>query len=748
MKKILFIFLLIAQYLGAYDSADYDKLISGGKYFVGADLSNVNVKDFNLDSVNFSNANLSGSYFEKCSLNNADFNNSNLNNSKLIDCDFTAKNISKISNAENLILLRVTIDDTNTNILIGKGAFIPNKSIICNSDLHTLEDGPQEEAKIKQFPRMIEAAYNSKNNVVAIVYAGDLCQWGDTSNWGRFLGSFYAPFTMIGKPVLATAGNHDRWQREDTLAEKLNVWSRTLAGLGSVAVEGIKDLYGGSIYYKKYVSSGMDIISLGECPTMTNRYNKGAISWYKNLSHKYPEIIFYHYSPFYMKDWWTTGDSPRPTDLSRGEAALESFNDSLTPYKDRISLMITGHAHSTFFRYWKGIPVVNVGGRDRFALCHFYTNRDLKINKCVAIEFIHYDSSEKSVFHYPCLGDEETTDERALILTHIYRTCLDRDPDPDGLQFYLDNWYLSGEQEGIEDRIKNSEEGILLTIRKLYIEYLEREPDTAELNNYFENWDSFGREKGSGLRIQNSMEGRPICLRRIYLEFLNREPDDSGFNYYLTYWDVFGGKLGVEVRFIKSSEFKTRIITDLYLTYLEREPNSEELKFLLEKSDIEDEFKKLDEVRVIIIKNLYLECLNREVNEVELKNYLYIWNQFSVFPYNNIDVVLMIEQKLKNSIEGRSIALINMYLTYLKIEPHISALTYYVDNWVRLGSYSGVEKIILNLVEVKKIMIKDLFQEYLDRDATRDEQDYYLEIWDNIAGEQGIEEELKTYYSN
>ena len=752
MKKILFIFFLIIQTIGAYNPVDYNNLLDGGKDLVGADLSNMRVEDFNLDSVNFSNADLSGSYFEKCSLINADFNNSNLSNSKLIDCDFTAKNISGISNAKNLVLLRVIIDTTNTNILIDKGAFIPNKSIICNSDLHALEDGPQEEAKIKHVPRMIETANNLKNNVKAVVYAGDLCQWGDQSDWDRFLSVFYIPLVMhTRKPVLLTIGNHDRWQKQYTLADKLNVWSRTALGLGSVAIEEIKDMYDGNIYYKKYVSPGMDIISLGECPTMTNRYNDGAISWYKNLSHKYPEIIFYHYTPLYMQDWWTTGDSPRPTSQSRGEEALESFNDSLMPYKDRISLMVTGHYHSTFLKYWKGIPVVNVAGRDRFALCHFYTNSDLKINKCVAVEMIHYDSSIESVFHYPCLDDQKTREERTLVLNHIYRSCLDRDPDTDGLKFYLDNWYLSGKEEGIEDRIKNSEEGISLTIEKLYVKYLGRNPDPVGITLYSTNWDNYGQEEGVALHIQNSLEGRPICLRNLYLELLKREPDTKGFSFYLAYWDKFGGKLGVEARIMDSSEFKTLIIMDLYLKYLEREPSEEEVKYYLAnwmgETDLENNLKKLNEVRVIIIKKLYLECLNRVVDEAELSYYLDLWDNISSLPLYNVSVDMMIEQELKNSIEGRPISLNSIYLTYLKRSPDSYEIAVYLDRWVEFGSYSGLDKMISNLIEAKKIKVNDLFEEYLGRDSTISEQDYYLEVWDYIGGGQGVEEELQTYYS-
>ncbi len=747
MKKILFIFFLIVQNIGAYNTVDYNNLISGGKDLVGADLTDASIEELNLESVNFSNADLSGSFFKNCSLNNADFNNSNLSNSKLIDCNFAAKNISEISNAENLILLRVIIDDTNTNVLRDKGAFIPNKSIICNSDLHAFENDVQEEDKIKQIPRMIEAANNSKNNVKAIVIAGDLCQMGDQKDWDKFTNVFYDPLKNTGKPVLLTVGNHDRWQREDTLAEKLNVWSRTAVGLGSVAVEKIKDLYDGNIYYKKYVSDGMDIISLGECPTMTNKYNDGTISWYKNLSHKYPEIIFYHYCPIHPKDWWTTGDNPRPTNLSRGEEALESFNDSLIPYKDRISLMITGHYHSTFFKYWKGIPVVNVAGRDRFALCHFYTNKDLKINKCVAIEMIHYDSSKESVFNYPCLEDQEVREVRTAILTHIYRTCFHRNPDSNGLLYYLDNWYKHREENGIKADIENSPEGRPISLRNIYLTYLEREPDSGGFNNYLENWELFGYYDGIVSRIKNSTEYKSLIIRKLYIKWLEREADAGGLNNYVSIWDSIGGEVEIKNRLRNSEEGRPISLRNMYLTYLEREPDVTGLNHYLENWEelgyydgIVPRIKNSTEYKSLTVRKLYLECLERDVNRFESDYYVAIWD--------SIGGEVEIENRLRNLPEGRPVSLRNLYLTYLEREPDVSGFNHYLEYWDELGSFSGIEARISNSVESKKIQIKNRFQEYLDRDATINERDYYLEVWDYIGGEQGVEKELQTYYSN
>ncbi|MBD3273169.1 hypothetical protein GF385_02345 [Candidatus Dependentiae bacterium] len=746
MKKLLLIFLLISSLRG-YNQDDYNKLVNEDKDLIGADLTNINIKNKNLDDVNFYNANLSGSCLEKCSLNNANLDSTNLKDVKLIDCEFQANNLSQIYDANKLILIRTTLFDGDDSILRNLGAFIPNKGVVCNSDLHVYGNDTQESEKQKHLSRMVEITNDYKNNIKAIVIPGDMCDWGDQKDWDKFVDVFYNPLKNTGKEVLITIGNHDRWQREGTLEEQLNVWGRALLGLGSVAVEEVKDLYNDKIYYKKYVDEGMDIISLGECPTMTNEYNDGAISWYQNLSHLYPEILFFHYDPTrnWSIGWWTTGEEPRPTNEDRGRNALNYFHDSIKHYKDDIVIMITGHFHDTFFETWNNIPVVNVGGKERFAVCHFYVDKDQKINNCIAVELVHYDSQIPSVFYYPHLINLGLRELRIDLLKHIYRTCLQREPDQGGLENYLDNWYKKDEFSGIEYEIKNSVEGRPISLRNLYLKYLNREPDQDDYDHYLGLWD----EKGLNVieqEIKNSAEARTIIIRELYLKCLEREADDGGINTYLNNWDLLGGESGIEYDLKNSIEGRPITLRNLYQKYLEREPSQDDYDHYLGLWDsiggslaIEDEIKNSTEGKTVAINNLYLKCLEREADNDGFNHYMNIWD--------SIGGASGIEYDLKNSLEGRPITLRNLYQKYLERDPDQDGLDHYLNNWDSLGGSQAIEEIIKNSEEARTININNVFETYLSRQATEDEKNYYLKVWDYINGSHGVQEEVLAFYS-
>ena len=398
----------------------------GGTSFFECDMDGVVFSECDMDNLNFDKSTLRGIKITDCKLKKCSFKDVKLEgllggnitfyleNNRFDSCyftDSTFKNKYKMYNMPKNIMLRTDgLSSRYIRMFKEKGAHIPSYSIIANADLHEDSEKNKKPYKRKLVKEMIKAAKNKKNNVIAAIYPGDLCDWGHKAEWKSFKKHYFNKLKGLVKKQFLCSGNHDRWRRDKTIGEHLGTLGRWVVGKKSYVTEKIKEQNGQKKDYYKYFMNGTDFVSLSECPTMPN--NK-PIDWFKDkiAKLKSPKILFYHYTPLtaWSVDWWTQKEEPRPTDRKRGKEAIDSFYKKIEEYKDKIMLQITGHQHESIYKRWKGIPTICVGGRD-FALAHIDTQHPKKIggkwkitSEVVAIEFIRPDRKR---IYYPCLDSE------------------------------------------------------------------------------------------------------------------------------------------------------------------------------------------------------------------------------------------------------------------------------------------------------------------------------------------------------
>ncbi|MBD3273170.1 hypothetical protein GF385_02350 [Candidatus Dependentiae bacterium] len=626
-----------------------DRYKRGGTYF----------SDCNLDYVDFTNSKTKKLHFRDCILNNCKFNNLilegkrgdrsclGIENSKLDSCYFTDSSFENkydLYGANKTIILRVDgLSKRFRRYFKEKGAYIPEYSVICNSDLHEDARKVHRQDKRNLIPKILDVAANKKNKVVAAIYPGDFCHMGDKPDWNLFIKKYYKPLKKYVKKQFFCVGNHDRWQREATTKEWLNMVFRTALG-GSYAVDKIKKHYkkisGNKKWKKAYYKYHMnltDFVCLGECPTMPN---KEPVKWFVNkiAKDKWPKILFYHYTPLtnWSIGWWTVFESPRPTNFKFGKKAVNYFYNRIKHYKDKIALQVTGHDHSNQYALWRDIPTICVGG-DRFALAHIDPQYPVKINKkwtykpvVVAIEFIH--PTDKTQIYYPCLykiiHDHEKND-------FVYRTFIKlfgKSPKYQEVKYYVEKWDEFGGSWEVEQKIKESDKFVKKQINKIYKKYLGRNADSSGLNHYLNIWKRKGKDKIEN-EIKNSKEARPKLLKKWYREYLNREPDSSGLKYHLNNWEKLGGTDKIENIIKNSEEARPKLLEKWFKKYLGRKPDSSGKKYYLNNweklggaDNIENNIKNSQEARSKFLEKWYKKYLGRKPDALGKKYYLENWD--------------------------------------------------------------------------------------------------------------------------
>ena len=140
---------------------------------------------------------------------------------------------------------------------------------------------------------------------------------------------------------------------------------------------------------------------------------------------------------------------------------------------------------------------------------------------------------------------------------------------------------------------------------------------------------------------------------------------------------------------INFSMKKTIIIFFLVVQSLNAYDSVDCNNLMSDKKDLVVVDLAVNEARVIIINNLYLKWLEIEADESGLNRYLSLWD--------SIGGEVEIEHRLKNSREGRPIALRILFLAYLEREPTDLELAHYIDNWLKFGYYDGIETKISKL---------------------------------------------------
>ena len=590
-----------------------------GASFSECDMDNVRFHKCDMDNVVFDGSTVKKLDIVNCNLKKCSFKDIKLEisrrgntsfyleNNKLDGCSFTDstfKNKYDIYNMPKNIMLRTDgLSSKYIRMLKEKGAHIPGYSIICNADLHEVLGKDERPCKRKQVKGMIRAAKNKKNNVSAVIYAGDLGRWGHKDNWDSFEKHYFNKLKKHVKKQFLCSGNHDRWASDASIGDLIRIASSYVKGSKSYMIKRIKKTNDeDEDYYKKFMN-GTDFVSLSECPTMPN--NK-PINWFikKIAKLKSPKILFYHYTPLsnWSIDWWTQKKEPRPTNRKRGKKAVNSFYKKIKKYKDKIILQVTGHDHKNIYKIWRGIPTICVGG-NRFALAHIDTKHPKKINgkwkfipEVVAIEFIH--PTKKIKMYRPCLNRFDSENEKKEFILNTFEKIFKRRPKYSEIKYYVGNWKRIGGAWEIKQKLKKTTEFIKLKINGFYNKYLNRNADSSGLKHYVGVWKKKGKNEVRK-HIKNSKEARRKLLIKWYKEYLHRDPDNFGRRHYLDNWKEIGGADKIEKIIKNSKEARLKLLKKWYKEYLGREPDKSGLRHYF------DNWKKLGGADRIekIIKN-------------------------------------------------------------------------------------------------------------------------------------------------
>ncbi len=195
--------------------------------------------------------------------------------------------------------------------------------------------------------------------------------------------------------------------------------------------------------------------------------------------------------------------------------------------------------------------------------------------------------------------DRNTTDEE--FVTILYKTFFGRDPEPDGMKFWLNE--LSS---GISDRRKVANGFIFsqewadtcatygirsggdikpsieikptdLTyafVERLYTTALGREYDeegkqywAKELSNYNITGETCGAQFFLSKEMNDYNLSDEDFLTRLYATFMNREPDDDGFNYWLGIMETGAPRSEIVYGFTRSPEFTEKCVQARIVPY-------------------------------------------------------------------------------------------------------------------------------------------------------------------------------------
>ena len=564
-----------------------DSAQRGGTKFKECEMDHVVFDGSTVKKLDIVNCNLKICSFKDLKLETLGRGNTSfyLENNKLDNCSFsdsTFENKYDMYNMPKNIMLRTSgLSKKYIRMLKEKGAHIPGYSIICNADLHEDLDKDERPCKRKLVKEMIKEASNKKNNVIAVVYPGDLCRWGNKDNWKSFITQYFDKLKKHVKKQFLCSGNHDRWHEDKALGDYIHAGISLLKGDASYAIGKIKKQNDQKHGYYKYFMNGTDFVSLDECPTFPN--NK-PIDWFKDkiAKLKSPKILFFHDTVLsnWSLGWWTQKDEPRPTNLRRGKEAVNSFYNKIKKYKDKIILQITGHDHRNMYKNWRGIPTVCVGG-DCFVLAHIDINFPKKINgvwkivpEVVAIEFIHPANKVKTF--YPCMEFDTDGKKREFILEAFVKI-LERSPKSSEIRYYIQKWKEIGGIWEIKQKLKTSIEFIKLKINDFYKRYLDRKSDASGLTHYVKIWKTKGKNEVEK-RIKNSKEARKVLLKKWYKDYLDRDINKNELQAYLDGWTEINDADAIEKKIRNSEEARPKLLKKWYKEFLEKDISDKELK--------------------------------------------------------------------------------------------------------------------------------------------------------------------------
>jgi len=161
-------------------------------------------------------------------------------------------------------------------------------------------------------------------------------------------------------------------------------------------------------------------------------------------------------------------------------------------------------------------------------------------------------------------------------LTKLYQDLLNRDPDMQGYQHYLDQLTGGRTLDEIKAEIAGSNEAFL---RNTYMDILKRDPDEGGMQHYMDQLsggrprdeiykeilgsDEYKKKFGSGT-------GSTMTLDSVYQDLLGRAPDEGGRQHYEQ--QMAGGRTIQEI-YDQIEGGNEKFVRDVYRDVLQREPD-------------------------------------------------------------------------------------------------------------------------------------------------------------------------------
>jgi hypothetical protein len=203
--------------------------------------------------------------------------------------------------------------------------------------------------------------------------------------------------------------------------------------------------------------------------------------------------------------------------------------------------------------------------------------------------------------------------QTAGVVWKFYESVLGRDPDPGGLQYWINDFVNGGETGDIAAGFFESDELLNEIITGYYQQYLLRAPDDSGLAHWGQVWHATGGPEIIKAGFADSPEfyasagGAPEAwITQLYLRILNREPDPQGKQYWLNYLASHGNtaeaRKHIALGFFTSLEAYKGDVTGWFQVYLQRAPSTDELNHYASEMragktdrDIEQEITNLPE---------------------------------------------------------------------------------------------------------------------------------------------------------
>ncbi len=167
------------------------------------------------------------------------------------------------------------------------------------------------------------------------------------------------------------------------------------------------------------------------------------------------------------------------------------------------------------------------------------------------------------------------------VVWKFYESVLNRDPDPGGLKYWINDFVNGGKTGDIAAGFFESDELLNEIITGYYQQYLHRTPDASGLAHWRQVWHATGGPEIIKAGFADSPEfyasagGTPEAwITQLYLRILDRQPDPQGKQYWLNYLTSHGNtaeaRKHIALGFFTSLEAYKGDVTGWFQEYLQR----------------------------------------------------------------------------------------------------------------------------------------------------------------------------------